>query len=251
MRMDFSGFFSTLLFVGLVGAGFHFGWFSFFGLVDFLLAFVGMVSLLLILRQPWDLYFEARNLRLEQKDSLQKSIQISEDDLNYTRRLVPRLLLLCLGLHFLAAGVTFAVAWYSKGVLGYWFSGFFLLSTVFRPIHAFYTHQKKRLRDLRSRCLLPREDAAGLFERLRSLEANLQDLSQTVKTDRENQERNLEEMTGNFEKLRTGTTTEVRRFNDRVSQVCDEFQKSIEKLTEDQELLRGIRAFVHLIKNTP
>ncbi|MFZ2959714.1 MAG: hypothetical protein WA705_22755 [Candidatus Ozemobacteraceae bacterium] len=250
MKISILGMIGFAFIFALVAITTHLTGYSVFGMVDFIVALFGLLGMVTILSHPWDLYFEARNLRLEQAESLRKSIKIPQEDVDYTNRLVPRLLLTCLSLHLLAAAVAFATAWFSHGVIGYWFSGFFLLSTAFRPVHAFHVHMKTRLFNLRARCLVPREDAVDLATRLRSIESDVKDLQIELKKDREQTLEALEKNERNFETLRSGTTTEVRRFNDRVSAVCDEFRKSIEKLTEDQELLRGIRAFVHMVKTT-
>ncbi len=251
MGISIIGVLGLALLVAIVTGVSHLGGYPLPGMVDFFIAFMGLSGMVAILKHPWDLYFDARNLRLEQEESLRKSINIPEEDIEYTRRLVPRLLLTCLGCHILAAGAAFAAAWFSNGVVGYWFAGFFLLSTVFRPIHAFHVHMKTRLYNLKSRCFVPREDSVELASRLGVLEQTLTQLRKDIEEETKQNLKRFEKAEHNFEALRGATTTEIRRFNDRVSTVCDEFQKSIERLTEDQELLRGIKAFVHMVKNTP
>lgn len=50
--------------------------------------------------------------------------------------------------------------------------------------------------------------------------------------------------------LRASVGQQERSFQHKVDRVCDEFTRAIERLTEDQELLRGMRSFIRLVKET-
>jgi hypothetical protein len=52
-----------------------------------------------------------------------------------------------------------------------------------------------------------------------------------------------------LEQLGASLRQQDRNFTTKVEQVCHEFQRSIEKLTEDKALLEGVRAFVRMVKS--
>jgi hypothetical protein len=244
-------FLSTLVFFAFVGVGFHFQWFSWQQVLNFVIAASGFMGLILILSRPWDLYFEARNLRLKQEEKLASGQEVTSSDCNYVNRLVPRLLLLCLSLHILAAAVAAATSIYTGGSLGYWFCAFFLVSTLFRPIGAFYIHQKQRLLELSDRCEIPEFRRQEVLVRLSQIESLLESMEQSIQEKSEDQQKQIDRLRKDFEDNRAQAVSESRRYFDSVNRVCNEFEKAVEKVSEDQELLRGIRALVHLIKSTP
>lgn len=246
-----AGFLSTLIFFGFLAAGFHFQWFSWTQILNFCLGFIGFTGLVAILSRPWDLYFEARNLNLKQAEKALAGQTVSSGDIHYVQKLVPRLLFLCLGLHLLCAGLAYATSVYTGGVLGYWFCGLFLLSTVFRPIGAFYQHQKRRLLELADRCEVPEFRRQEVLDRLSSLEQLIQSLEQDLASQREEQNHKLAKLGKGIEEVSTQQVSDSRKFNETVHRVLGEFEKSVAKVSEDKELLQGIRALVHLIKNTP
>ncbi|MBW7876540.1 MAG: hypothetical protein H3C47_11190 [Candidatus Cloacimonetes bacterium] len=246
-----ANFLSTLVFFAFLGAGFHLHWFSWHQVLNFVIGFCGLSGLIMILSRPWDLYFEARNLRLKQDEKTASGQEVTDSDRQYIENLVPRLLLLCLLLHGLAALAAAGTSIYTGGNLGYWFSAFFLLSTVFRPVGAFYLHQKKKLTELSDRCEIPEFRRQEVLQRLDSLEYKLSDLQQGMEEKSLEQKRQTQRLQEDLEGIRSHFVSESRRYFDSVDRVCNEFEKAVSKVSEDQELLRGIRALIHLIKSTP
>jgi len=246
-----ANFLSTLVFFAFLGAGFHLQWFSWHQVLNFVIGFCGLSGLIMILSRPWDLYFEARNLRLKQEEKTASGQGVTDSDRKYIERLVPRLLALCLVLHLLAALAASAVSLYTGGNLGYWFAAFFLLSTLFRPVGAFYQHQKKKLTELSDRCEVPEFRRQEVLQRLDSLESRLTDLQHGMEEKFLEQKRQTERLQQDLEGIRSQFVSESRRYFDSVDRVCNEFEKAVSKVSEDQELLRGIRALIHLIKSTP
>lgn len=226
------------------------GWFDARSLLDVAMGIVAMSGLLAILKLPWDLYFEVRNLRAEQQESIHKNIDIPDQDVEYTNKMEKRMLPMCIGLHVISAAIIGLVTYFSNGYIGYYFAFFFLLSTAFRPLLAFYTHQKSRLTALHRRSKIPREDAIDFANRIKSLEHIQKETHKKTETFTQTNQQALDKIHQELDKLYALIKNQNRQYTEKVDRVSDEFSRSIEKLTEDKELLRGIRAFVKLVKTT-
>lgn len=231
--------------------GYYLKWFSFYALVVAIFALFGVMTLFLVLKLPWDLYFQAKDLIINQQESLKNEIDVSQEDLQYALKAKTRLLILCLVIHAFCAGLAALISYQSQSQLGYYFSFTFLISTLFRPLLSYFQKEKERLFTLKNRSLIPREDSLNIKIRLDQLEHNLKnvtdnfenDFIQTKQTQVEYQKA-LETLNKEFKSLQVTN-------NEQYEKVLNEFTKAIEKLTEDQELLRGIRAMVKLLKEDP
>ncbi|MEM9074272.1 MAG: hypothetical protein AAGE52_37610 [Myxococcota bacterium] len=211
-----------------------------------LAAACGLLAFYAIVRYPWDLYLEARGLAIDQRESKRRDIAIHEDDEAYAEVASRRLLFACLGIHVAAAAIAFAVGRFAGDELGNWFAAFYLLGTALRPAATLYRHLKVRLQELRKRTRFPREDVVALQQRVEQLELDakhdreereqLQQAHEARGVELEATQRLLAETKGDFEA--------------KVDRVCREMTRSLEQLTDDRELLAGIRAFVHLVKST-
>lgn len=245
----------VLLCLGLVSS--HHGWIELPVVLDLAMILLGLSGLAGVLKLPWDLYFQARGLVLDQTESRRRGLEVADDEVAYGTQATRRLLFLCLFTHLLAAALSASLSYFSGGKIGYAFAVFFLVSTAFRPMGAFYTHMTERLRDLRKRARVPRQDAIDLRARLEQLELRsqswerqseelqrqLQDFLKEGKRDFQTGERRREELAETV--LRQG-----RDFESKVDRVCREFEASIARLSSDREVLDGIRAFVRLVKES-
>lgn len=244
--------FFNLAFVFLVGgaAALYMGYATPTLLLDAAMTLGALAGLAGILRLPWDLYFEARGLAQDQAESVRRGLQVDAEEQAYSARMAPRLLLLCVALHLGAAGLAAGASYLSGGKLGYYFAAFFLVSTSFRPLGAFYVHVKRRLVELRQRAKVPRKDARDLAERLATLERR--DQAHAVAL--EHLQGDLGDRVAALELALAQAREDARRrdraYDDKVDRVCHEFQGSLEKLTEDRELLHGMRAFVRMVKES-
>lgn len=240
----------TIVVLSLAGmAGSYMGWVDGSRVLDGAMVLGGLFGSLLVLKLPWDLYFAARHLRAEQEESERKGIAVDPEDVAFATTSSRRLLGLCLFSHSAAAGLAAGTSYLSGGQLGYYFSAFFLVSTTFRPMGSFYTHMMARLMALRSRTRHPREDVLELRNRVASLESALR----KVQSEEDKLGTELRQLTLRSDKGREALGAELRglerNFTTKVEKVCHEFELSIEKLTEDKNLLEGIRAFVRMVKS--
>ncbi len=131
-----------------------------------------------------------------------------------------------------------------------YFSLFFLLSNGFRPVIAFYLHQKSRFAELKNRCRVPREDAVDFSNRIKELEKSLDTMKEESKQAAKKAEKRFDKTQLELEQLYQ-KIIELRRFYlEKIDRVCAEFQRSIEHLTQDKELLRGMKALIKMVKGT-
>lgn len=204
--------------------------------LDWLMGGLCFLWLLLLLKAPWDLYFEAQKVVFEMQRSKEKHIPVIEGREAYVLRLRGRLGWLAVGAHLLSAALVAAVAHYSGGKVGYYFAGFYLVSTVFRPALAAYAYLHHKLTSLNREVRYPREDVEELRGKV------------------EWQERTLRNLTGQLEQcreeLRQETTmrdAENRELRQNVFAISRELETTVARLTDNQDVIKGIQAFVRLI----
>lgn len=217
-------------------------------LLDAGMTLASLAGLAGILGQPWDLYFEARGLAVDQEESLRRGLGIPPEEVEFARASARKLLLLCLALHAGAACLVSLATFASGGRLGYYFAAFFLVSTVFRPMGAFYAHMKHRLVELRTRARLPREDALELRTRVERLELGASEWSEARRALEEKLNVEMADLEARQRETQRDLSDQHARYEAKVDQLTREFARSIEKLTDDRELLRGMRAFVRMVK---
>jgi hypothetical protein len=250
-RTNFS---SVILTIFLILAGmvaYYLNWIDATNLLSVSMSVIALVGLLIILKLPWDLYFEARDILAEQRESLRRGIEIPQEDQTYTQKMETKLLVICLSLHLITAVVISLATHYSGGTIGYYFAGFYLLSTAFRPMASFYVVQKRRFASLRTRCKVPREDSVNFAREIKELKEGLESLEELQKDHSSQWEERFLELGNSLKEIKTEGGSHFRLLDQKMERVLLEFTRSIEKLTEDKELLRGIRAFVKVIREEP
>lgn len=227
----------------------YLGWLDGRTLLDVGMAAVGLLGLGLIVKLPWDLYMQARGLVADQRESRERGIEVADAELRYAKRTARRLLAACLGLHSVTALTIALGTRFSGGQLGYWFAGFFLLATFFRPAVAVYGHLRARLTELRSRTRFPREDAVALRMRVEELEGRLErsiDSQDAVRLEHAEASERLSRRVDSLDREHRARTA---AFEDQVDRVLRELERTVDRLTEDREILSGIRAFVRAVKD--
>ncbi|MGE0784238.1 MAG: hypothetical protein AB7S26_01020 [Sandaracinaceae bacterium] len=221
------------------------GWLTMPQALDFAMGAVALVGLWLVVWLPWDLYFAARGVALDHDDSAERGIDVSERDRASARRLLPRLLATCIALHLVGAAIIASVTYSSHGTVGYYFAGFFVLAMALRPAGAMYLHLRARLEELRERARYPREDVVLLRARVETMEQTIERFERADLPELSAADRRIEELVREH-----GDNARAReaRYEQKVDRVLLELERSMAKLTEDRELLQGIRAFVRVIK---
>lgn len=230
---------------------------------------IGAVSfywLLIITTVPWNLHFRARQVRHEIGDSRARGIRVEESRDAEVRALERRLLRFAVAGHVVSAAVTATVTFFSGHVLGYWIAGFFLLSTLFRPAGAYFAYLRARIATLLKETKFPRDDVLELKQQITTLNAELE-AHRTATT--EALERAFRELDGLRADLRTDTarlrddvrlaresaennhSTALNRatiVEQRLTTMTHHFGQTLDGLSDQQELITGLRAFLRLVK---
>lgn len=213
-------------------------------------AIVGGATLLTMITLPWNLYFEARALIEDQAYAADKGKELKEKDRADAKKLAKLLLILCIALHISTAAGVGIYTYFEPTTMGYVFASAFLISVMFRPMASFYAYQMERLKVLRGDLRFPRDDVHLLKSRVDNLEPGHKDLKLEVAS----MNSSLQAMKDNLNERITGVderlTGTKRHYDEQIDKICREFERSIERLTEDKELLRGIKAFIRLVKET-
>ena len=221
------------------------GWLDMERALELVMGTVALGGLWLVVWLPWDLFFAARALAVEQEDGAARGIEVSDADRAEAKKLAPRLLTLCLALHVGAAGGLALATWLTDGALGYWFAASYLAAIALRPLGAFHRHMRARREALHARTRHPREDVVALRHRVEALE-------DTTKRLEEVDLPALAERDDAIEAQQTADRHEGRArltaVDAKMDEVLLELERSISRLTRDRELLQGIRAFVRAVK---
>lgn len=205
-------------------------------LLDWVMGGLCLIWLLIILIVPWDLYFQAQEAFFEIQRARELNIATPAGRSEYVHVLRGRLLWLALAAHLLSAGLVAALAFWTHGRIGYYFAVFYLVSTIFRPAIAGYVYLSRKLKAIRQEAHYPREDVVELRERLRIQEQDTLNLKLQTEQQSEGLKQEMEQ--------REAETRELRQ---RMQAIGREFESTVSRLTDNQEVIKGIQAFVRLI----
>jgi hypothetical protein len=235
-------------------------------LLDVGLGAVSFYWLLIITTVPWNLYFRARQVRHEIGASRERGIVVPEGREDEVRRWERRLRWLAVAGHVLSAAVVAGVTWASGHVLGYYFAVFYLLSGAFRPAGAYLGYVRARIASLLKETKFPHDDVVELTTRLATLEAGVEALRTHSGHVEEQTARELDSVRDAVRGAETRLRTEIRiareaadadrtdlrgrveQAEHRVLATARHFDQAVDGLTDQRELLTGLRAFVRLVR---
>ncbi|GCD93438.1 hypothetical protein [Embleya hyalina] len=237
----------VLLFVGTTALGIVLYFVEDTSLSDLLSLGAGALCLfwlIMVLTAPWNLYFRAQRVITEIAISRERGLAVPEGRDVEARRIARRLLCGAIGAHVVSAAVIALITWISGGVVGYWFAGFYLLSTLFRPGQAYAEHLSQRLRAMLREVTHPRDDVLAVGQEITALKARVEAL-----------ETRTEELRASVARLEETAVSEAAhttaRFHEadrRVEALGRRFEDTISQLTDNQEVISGIKAFLRLLR---
>lgn len=208
-------------------------------LLDWVMGFFCLFWLMVLLKVPWDLYFQAHAVGFELQRARERGIKTPEGRVEYIQMLRPRLLALALGAHVFSSALIAGITYATHGQVGYYFAVFYLVSTVFRPVAAGYTYLAGKLLSIGTEAHYPREDVMEMRDRLQAQEEETKRLKELT----EQQGEALQEETIRRE-------SETRELRQGMQGIGREFEGAIGRLTDNQEVIKGIQAFVRLISQS-
>jgi hypothetical protein len=198
---------------------------------------VCLAWLLAVLVLPWNLYFRARHLLAEMVRSEKRGIPVDADARKEAALLERRMLHFSVGLHLASAALLAGGSWLAGQKLGYAFAGLFLLSTLLRPAAEYYQYLHAKLSGYLSEVKYPREDVVKLVQDVKDLQAAAKEQGERLE-ERQREAARLEES------LRQGDLDNQRK----LDAVARKFEETIDRLTDNQEIISGIKAFLRLVQ---
>ncbi|MET9803901.1 hypothetical protein [Streptomyces sp. NPDC006368] len=212
-----------------------------------LVAAAGVISLLwllVLLTVPWNLYFRAHAVLAEIAVSRHKGLNVPAARDDEAARIARVMLRAAVAGHVLTAGLVVAVTWVTGHAAGYWFAGFFLLSTLFRPAGAYFAQLRRRLGTLLKDVTYPRDDVVELRARVDHAEAGVKVLEDKA----EEQYRALAELRRTVDALGMASYERADEADRRITALGREFESTVNRLTDNQEIIAGVKAFLRLLQ---
>jgi hypothetical protein len=214
-----------------------------------------VVGLVGVVRLPWDLVFEARNVLARQESSRRRGLEVDAAEVAFARASAGRALVLAVGLHALGAVLAIFARGFVGDELGLVLAVAFAASMALRPIHAFYVHTRMRLGLAAREAEVPRQDALSLAESIQSIERRLRELDETREAEpgapapdalRDQLaviETRARQDAGAWRKSAAVT-------DEKLDRVLRELERTVERTQQSAEVLAGIRAFVRLVRES-
>jgi hypothetical protein len=207
----------------------------------------GVLSLLwltLLLTLPWNLYFRAHAVLAEIAVSRGKGIEVPTARDAEATRIARAMLRAAVAGHVLTAAVVCAIAWATGEFTGYWFAVFFVLSTFFRPAGAYFGQLRRRLGTLLKDVTYPRDDVVELRALVDRVEAGTRVLEEKT----EEQYKALAELRRTVDALSMSTYEQAEETDRRMAALGREFESTVNRLTDNQEIIAGVKAFLRLLR---
>lgn len=209
-----------------------------------------VVALVGVVRLPWDLVFEARNVLARQESSKRRGLEVDAAEVAFAKASASRALVLAIGLHTLGAVLAFFARGFLGDELGLVLAVAFVASMALRPIHAFYVHTRVRLGLAAREAEVPRQDAVSLADSIRALELRLRELDQTRETEREALREQLAVIETRAREDAGAWRKSASVTDEKLERVLRELERTVEKTQQSAEVLAGIRAFVRLVRES-
>ncbi|MFJ9035231.1 hypothetical protein ACIRF8_01360 [Streptomyces sp. NPDC102406] len=207
-------------------------------------ATVCLLWLVLLLTLPWNLYFRARSVVHEARVSREKGIAVPADRDAEAARIAAVMLRLAVGAHLVTGAVTVCAAWATGRTAGYWLAGCYLLSTLFRPAGAYFAALRRRLTTLHGEVRFPRDDVAAL----RTAVTALQNGTAVLEEKAEETYRVLAELRTSVDAVGLSAHGRADRLDLRIEALGREFESVVNRLTDNQEIITGLKAFLRLLR---
>ncbi|MFF3491245.1 hypothetical protein ACFYWS_07825 [Streptomyces sp. NPDC002795] len=203
-----------------------------------------LLWLVLLLTVPWNLYFRARAVVHEARVSREKGMAVPADRDAEAARIAAVILRIAIGAHLATGAVTVFAAWATGRTAGYWLAGLYLLSTVFRPAGSYFGALRRRLTTLHREVRFPRDDVASV----RTAVAALQKGATVQEEKAEETYRALGELRTSVDAVGLSAHRRADRADQRIAALSREFEAVVNRLTDNQEIITGLKAFLRLLR---
>lgn len=204
--------------------------------------------LFFLVKIPWDLYFATRKARIDGQESQRLGIEGVLPQTKQLAKMESFLLLGALGGHALTAAGVYALAFVHPSLVRPGFSWLFIASAALRPAWEGYGYLRQRVSDLASQVRYPREDITTVNRKIIEQDETLKKLELAFQQSQEAQEVRLRQLDLALQQLQSQQISENARLEKRISQMSQRFEEVVEKMSSDQDLLAGVRAFAKMLR---
>lgn len=209
-----------------------------------------VVALVGVVRLPWDLVFEARNVLARQARSQRRKLEVDAVEVAFAKASATRALVLAIALHVVGAALAFAARGLVGDELGLVLAIAFVGSMAVRPVHSFYVHTRVRLGMAARDAEVPQKDAVALADSLRGLEERMREMDAERETSREALRAQLSVIEERAREDASAWRKSSNVTDEKLDRVLRELERTVEKTQQSAEVLAGIRAFVRLIRES-
>ncbi|WP_432889032.1 hypothetical protein ACQPYH_09230 [Kribbella sp. CA-245084] len=216
-------------------------------ILSLFLAMVCLLWLVLLLIVPWNLSFQAHALIHEIRTSRARGIDVPDEREPEARRIAVRMRWFAIGAHLVSAGIVALITYVSGGAIGYYLAALYLVSTFFRPAGAYFAYLRDRMTSMLRDVKHPRDD---LVETLRRLEALTADLD-VLHDESAEQNRRLARLEQGLATADIVATARDKALHAKVDAHARQFEHSLTRLTDNQEVIAGLKAFLRLVREEP
>jgi hypothetical protein len=230
---------------------------------------IGLSWLIFLVTVPWNLHFAARRAAAEMAVSRERGISVRAAYDAEAARISGQMLRFALAAHLATAVAAAVIASISGSNAGYYVAGIFLLSTAFRPAGAYVAHVRERISVLTRESTHPRDDVAALREQAEALEQAVDGLRTDLRHGSDDLRGLDSALTGNITHVRDLLTADLSRLQDaqgadrtaarsrddelgrRIDQMARRIEAAVDGISDQQELLAGLRALVRMVRSDP
>lgn len=207
---------------------------------------LALLWLLVLLTAPWNLYFRAHAVSAEIGISREKGIEVPKERDAEAGRIARVMLRVAVAGHLATTAGVVAVTVATGRGAGYWFAGFFLLSTFFRPAGAWFAQLRRRLGLLLKEVKHPRDDVVELRKRVDRMEGG----TRVLEGKAEEQYHALAELRRVTDALGLSAHQRADATDHRIAALAREFEATVNRLTDNEEIIGGLKAFLRLLRST-
>lgn len=203
-----------------------------------------LLWLLVLLTVPWNVHFRAHAVLAEIAVSREKGLVVLQARDAEAARIARTMLRVALAGHLLTTAGVVAVTLATGHGAGYWIAGFFLLSTVFRPAGAWFGQLRQRLGTLLKDVTYPRDDVLELKKGVERTDSGIKVLEEKA----EEQYRALAELRRTVDVLGVSVYERAEDTDRRITALAREFEATVNRLTDNEEIITGLKAFLRLLR---
>lgn len=230
---------------------------------------IALSWLVVLTTVPWNLYFAARRAAQEMEVSRERGIAVRLERDQEAGRISRQMLRFALGAHLGTALAAAAIALVSGNKAGYYIAGISLLSTAFRPAAAYFGHLRERIKVLARESTHPRDDVATLLHRVDVMEQSADELRRDLRDASQELHRTESALTDGIAHARQVLTDDLNRLQDmqaadraaarsrdedldrRIGQMVRRIEATLDGISDQEELLTGLRALVRMVRSDP